>query len=116
MVCPGRHGPRDQLFERAGNEFRSALLYSCDDYAYRPNLAETLIGMKRTGEARSYLVNLWEREPENGLVNLELARIAAQTGQVEQALRYYHNAIYATWPGNQEVERRDTRLELIEFL
>ena len=39
-----------------------------------------------------------------------------QNGETEQALRYYHNAIYATWPGDQEVERRDTRLELIEFL
>ena len=64
----------------------------------------------------SYLINLWEREPENGHVNLELARIAAQKGETEQALRYYNNAIYATWPGDQEVERRDTRLELIEFL
>jgi tetratricopeptide (TPR) repeat protein len=62
------------------------------------------------------LSNLWEREPENGQVNLELARIAAQKRQTDQALRYYHNAIYATWPGDQEVERRDARLELIEFL
>ena len=62
------------------------------------------------------MINLWDREPENGLVNLELARIAAQKGETEQALRYYHNAIYAIWPGDQEVERREIRLELIEFL
>jgi tetratricopeptide (TPR) repeat protein len=49
-------------------------------------------------------------------VNLELARIAAQKGETEQALRYYHNAIYATWPGDQQVQRRDTRLELIQYL
>ncbi len=49
-------------------------------------------------------------------MNLELAYIAAQKGENEQALRYYHNAIYATWPGNQEDERRDVRLELVEFL
>ena len=48
-----------------------------------------------------------DREPENGLVNLELARIAAHKKETEQALRYYHNSIYATWPGYQEVERRD---------
>jgi hypothetical protein len=50
------------------------------------------------------------------VVNLELARIAAQRGQTEQAQRYYHNAIYATWPSDQEGRRRDTRLELIEYL
>ncbi len=105
-----------QRFERAVGEFRTALLYSRDNYSYQLNLAEALIGLKRTSEAYAYLSNLWDREPGNGLVNLELARIAAQKGQTDQALRYYHNAIYATWSGDQEVERRDARLELIEFL
>jgi len=103
-------------FESAVAEFRTALLYSRDNYSYQLNLAEALIGRKRTSEAYAYLINLWEREPENGLVNLELARIAAQKGQTEQALRYYHNAIYAPWPDDQQVERRDTSLELVEFL
>lgn len=35
---------------------------------------------------------------------------------MSQALRFYHNAIYATWPGNQETETRDCRLELIQYL
>ena len=103
-------------FDRAVNEFRTALLYSRDNYTYRLDLAEGLIGLKRTDEANAYLINLWEREPENGLVNLELARIAVQRGETEQALRYYHNAIYATWPNDQEVERRDGRFELIQYL
>src|SRR5208282_955683 len=92
-----------QRFDRAVIEFRAALVYARDDYAYQLNLAEALLGMKRSAEAAqayAYLINLWEREPENGLVNLELARIAAQRGQKDQALRYYHNAIYATWSDN----------------
>ena len=107
---------KERRFESAVSDFRTALLYSRDNYSYQLNLAQALIGLKRANEASSYLVNLWEREPENGFVNLELARIAAQKREAEQALRYYHNAIYATWPGDQQVERRDTRLELIEFL
>ncbi|HSY63602.1 MAG TPA: tetratricopeptide repeat protein [Terriglobales bacterium] len=103
-------------YELAVNEFRTALLYSRDNYTYQLDLAEALIGLKRTNEAYAYLVNLWEREPENGLVNLELARIAVQRGETEKALRYYHNAIYAIWPGDQEVQRRNARLELIEYL
>jgi tetratricopeptide (TPR) repeat protein len=109
-----------QRFDRAMVEFRAALVYSRDDYAYQLNLAQALMGLKRTGEAYAYLINLWDRQPEDGLVNLQLARIAAQQGQTEQALRYYHNAIYATWSGNQAgeagIQRRETRLELIEFL
>jgi tetratricopeptide (TPR) repeat protein len=107
---------KEQRFERAVSEFRTALIYSRDNYSYQLNLAQALIGLKQTNEAYSYLINLWEREPENGLVNLELARIAAQRRETEQALRYYHNAIYATWPGDQEIQRRDARLELINFL
>lgn len=103
-------------YDSAVTEFRSALLYSRDNYDYQLNLAEALIGVGRTTEAYSYLANLWDRQPENGVVNLDLARIAAQRGQTEQALRFYHNAIYAVWPGDQEVKRRDTRLELIEYL
>ncbi len=71
-------------FELAVNEFRSALLYSPDNYTYQLDLAEALIGLKRTSEAYAYLINPWERQPENGLVNLELARIAAQRGETER--------------------------------
>jgi tetratricopeptide (TPR) repeat protein len=105
-----------QKYDSAVTEFRSALLYSRDNYTYQLNLAEALIGLQRTGEAAAYLTNLWERQPEDGLVNLQLARIAAEKRQTEQALRYYHNAIYAAWPSDQEGKRRDARLELIEFL
>jgi tetratricopeptide (TPR) repeat protein len=107
---------KQQHFELAVNEFRTALLYSRNSYAYQFDLAEALIGLKRTNEAYAYLINLWGREPENGLVNLELARIAVQRGETDQALRYYHNAIYAIWPGDQEAEGRNARLELIEYL
>src|ERR1700721_3062096 len=91
-------------FDLAVTKFRAALLYSADNYDYQLNLAEALIGLKRTDEAYSYLVNL------------ELARIAAQKEQREQTQRYYHNAIYATWPSDQEGKRNETRLELIEYL
>ena len=103
-------------FDAAVTEFRAALLYSRDDYSYQLNLAEALIGMRHTGEASTYLLNLWDREPEDGLVNLELARIATQQAQTDQAVRYYHNAVYAVWPADQEEKRRDARLELIELL
>jgi len=105
-----------QRFDSAVTEFRAALRYSRDNYSYQLNLAEALVGLKRTAEAYTYFINLWDRQPEDGLVNLELARIAAQKQETDRALRFYHNAIYATWPGDEEVERRDARLELIEFL
>jgi predicted Zn-dependent protease len=104
---------RSQRYPAAVRDFRAALLYSRDNYTYQLNLAEALLGMKRTGAASAYLLNLWDRQPEDGLVNLELARIAAQKGQLAQAVRYYHDAVYAVWPRDQETQRREARLELI---
>lgn len=103
-------------FSPAVTEFRTALLYSRDDFDYQLNLAEALIGLKHTGEASAYLLNLWDREPDNGLVNLELARIAAQQGQFKEASHYYHDAVYAAWPAGEESKRTQARLELIELL
>jgi tetratricopeptide (TPR) repeat protein len=103
-------------YEAAVTEFRTSLLYSRDNFSYQLNLAESLIGLRRTGEASTYLLNLWEREPENGLVNLELARIEAQQGQNEEAVRYYHDAVYAAWPTEDESQRSTARLELIDLL
>jgi tetratricopeptide (TPR) repeat protein len=100
----------------AVDDFRGALIYSRDNYSYQLSLAEALVGLKRTSEARAYLINLWERQPENGFVNRELARIYAQNGDTDKALRYYHNAIYSAWPDDLESERRQTRIELIHFL
>lgn len=103
-------------YESAVSAFRTALLYSRDNDAYRLSLAEALLGLKRDDEAHAYLVNLWEQEPDNGMVSLELARIAVNKNQTEQALRYYHNAIYGTWAEDADTQRRKTRLELIAYL
>jgi hypothetical protein len=103
-------------YDAAVTEFRAALLYSRDNYVYQLNLAEALIGAVQTGQAYAYLLNLWDREPEDGLVNLDLARIAASKGQTQEAIRYYHDAVYAIWPSNEESQRREARLELIDLL
>ena len=103
-------------YKRAVTEFRTALQYSRDNDQYQLSLAEALLGVDRTDEAYAYLINLWDKQPENGVVNLELARIAVNKKQTDRALRFYHNAIYATWPGNQETERNNARLELINYL
>jgi len=103
-------------YDAAVMEFRAALLYSRDDYNYQLNLAEALIGLRRTGEASAYLLNLWDRQPENGLVNVELARIAVQLGRTDDAVRYYHDAVYAAWSPHEQEKRRAARLELIELL
>ena len=70
----------------------------------------------RTEAARSALLALRESAPEDPDINLQLARLAADRQDVTEALRYYHNALYASWPTEQADARRRVRLELIHFL
>ncbi|HVM74335.1 MAG TPA: tetratricopeptide repeat protein [Candidatus Saccharimonadales bacterium] len=103
-------------YSAAVNEFRTALRYSPGNFDYELSLAEALLELKRADEAFEYLDSLRERQPDNGQVNLLLGRIAAASHKTDEALRFYHNAMYATWPSDQELRRRDTRIELIEYL
>jgi tetratricopeptide (TPR) repeat protein len=97
-------------------DFRNALAYSRDNALYRLHLALALTAANRIEEARAHLLSLWERQPGDGTVNLELARLAARQGKVADAERYFHNAIFGVWPGNPDEARRDVRFELCDFL
>ncbi|HEV2118112.1 MAG TPA: tetratricopeptide repeat protein [Terriglobales bacterium] len=98
-------------------DFRNALYYSHDDPAYRLRLAEALAAGNHIAEAQSYLLTLWQDEPGNSTVNLQLARLAAREGKTQTALRYYHGAIYGFWTeGDAAARRQETRLELIHYL
>jgi tetratricopeptide (TPR) repeat protein len=102
--------------EAALEYFRSALVYSSNDPRIEIRLTHTLAAAGHFPEARAYLLNLWEREPGNGTVNLELGRLAAHSGSAAQAVQYYHNAVYGQWEDNPAEHRRQARLELAEFL
>jgi tetratricopeptide (TPR) repeat protein len=102
--------------DRAIEEFRAALLYSPDNFAYELSLARALRDTGRTAEAESYLVSLWERAPQDAAVNLALGRLAVRQGQVDKAIQYYHNAIYGVWAGNADASRVSAWFELVEFL
>ncbi len=98
-------------------DFRNALYYSHDDPAYRLRLAQALVAANSIPEAQSYLASLWQDEPSNSTVNLELARLAVKQGDTTAALRYYHGAIYGLWPGGDApAQRQQSRLELIYYL
>jgi tetratricopeptide (TPR) repeat protein len=75
-----------------------------------------LLADGRLTEARSYLVNLWDRSPGSGEVNLDLAHVAVQTGDMEEAIRYFRGASFGSWEKDPELRRRNVRLELCEFL
>jgi tetratricopeptide (TPR) repeat protein len=101
---------------KAIEDFRSALSFDQENDAYQFNLARALEADHRTDEAHSYLLDLWDRKPQDGAVNLELGRLAAQNHSSNRSIRYYHNAIYGLWDTAPEANRHQARMELIKFL
>jgi tetratricopeptide (TPR) repeat protein len=101
------------------DDFRAALTCDPSNSHYQLSLGRALRDTgdpRRLDEAEAYLLDLWQRTPENGTINLALARVAARRGSIEDALRYYHNAMYGVWPSDADANRRKARLELIDFL
>lgn len=102
--------------DRAIEEFRAALTCDRANPQYQLSLGRALRDTGRLDEAESYLDSLWQRTPDDGTINLALARVAARRGSVDDALRYYHNAMYGVWSTDPDANRRDARVELVEFL
>jgi tetratricopeptide (TPR) repeat protein len=101
---------------KAIEDFTQALVYSRSNARYRLRLAQAMIAANQAAEARPYLLRLWEQAPGDGTVNLELARLAARTGAVSEAIRYFQNAVYGVWERDPEKQRRQVRLELCDYL
>ncbi len=94
----------------------SALLYAPGQRQMEISLASALASAGRTAEATVYFNTLRETEPGNGEINLQLARLAVRSGNEELAKNYFHAAIYGNWEGDGYLKRRDTRLELVDYL
>ncbi len=106
-------------FDDAIAAFRAALTCDPANSQYQLSLARALRDSgdpRRLDEAESYLVALWQRTPQDAAVNLALARVAAHRGSIEDATRYYHNAMYGVWTSDEDTNRRKARIELIQFL
>jgi tetratricopeptide (TPR) repeat protein len=102
--------------DRAVEHFRAALVYDPDNDQLQLSLGRALRDSNRLEEAQLYLLSLWERAPEDGTINLALGRLAARQGNLDDVLRYYHNAIYGRWKTDPEANIRASRFELCEYL
>lgn len=92
--------------------------YGLEDTGTQLELAEALAEMntpRSLGEAAVYLNTLWEKEPGNGNINLQLARVLAKQKQTASALDHYHAAVYGVWQGHGAVLGRQARLEMVRY-
>jgi tetratricopeptide (TPR) repeat protein len=94
----------------------TALGYARADRATEMELASALAEAGRLQEATAYFSALWDKEPGNGTINLQLARLAVRQRQATSAIEHYHAAIYGVWEGDGTIRRRQVRLELVRYL
>lgn len=94
---------------------RTALSYAPGTRRYELLLAEALGQAGHTEESYQYFMSLWDAEPGNGPVNLELARLAARRHDRPAAINFYRAAIYGTWEGDGVSRRAEVRLELARY-
>jgi Tfp pilus assembly protein PilF len=103
--------------DQAVAAFRKASVSDRSNGVYARSLAQALEMDNREFEARELLSQERETAPENPQINIELARIAARQNDIPEAVRYYHNALYGIWVGEEvDAQRQAIRRELINFL
>jgi cytochrome c-type biogenesis protein CcmH/NrfG len=119
LYAEGLAEARANRYDDAINAFRAALTCEPTNSQYQLSLARALRDSNdpnRLDEAESYLIALWQRAPQDAAVNLALARVAAHRGSIDDATRYYHNAMYGVWNSDPDANRSKARIELIQFL
>ncbi len=112
----GEQALRDNKPQAAIDALSSALAFEPNDRSTAIKLAEALASAGRIQEATVYFNALLESEQGNGLINLQLARLAARQENESQAIEDYQRAIYGNWEGDGYVRRREVRFELINYL
>src|SRR6202451_1008036 len=112
----GEQALRDGKPQAAIDDLRSDVAYAPSDRNTEIKLAEALASAGRIQEATVYFNALLESQQGSGLINLQLARLAARQGNQDQAIEDYQRAIYGNWEGDGYVRRREVRFELINYL
>lgn len=103
--------PRDAIAA-----LRTALSYAPNERDYELLLAQALGEDGHTEEATNYFLNLWDSQPGDGFLNLQLARLARQSHRKQTAINYYRASVFGSWNGDGVTHRREVRLELIDYL
>lgn len=102
--------------EPAVVSLRRAVSRDPENREYRLALANALAASRLNDEAKRVLLILREAEPEDAEANLQFARLEARGADADAARRYYESALAGLWRPENAEERREVRLELIDFL
>jgi len=104
-----------ERYQEAIEQYRNALSISHSGRD-RLALAQVLEKAGRSNEAEIYFRESLRDKSDSGPANLGLARIAIAGGNLQDAVNYYHRAIYGSWSEQRQANRTLTRIELVNAL
>lgn len=102
--------------KEAIEDLHSALEYAPGQRDLEVELAMALAAANQNLEAAAYFNSLLDAQPGNGLIHLQLARLAAKQANASVAVEHYQRALDGTWEGDGYLRRLSVRLELAGFL
>ena len=100
----------------AADRLSAAVSLDRSNVAYALGLAQAMAAQGRAADAQQMLDGLLERAPNDGAVNLTMARLLATTHHPRDAVAFYHRAIYGRWGADSVSQRMAARFELIDQL
>ena len=102
----GEHHLAAGQTESAIRALRRATAINRDNRTYRLALAAALAADRQDDAATQVLLGVRELTPEDPEVNVQLARLEARHDDLTGTVRYYQNAVYGSWSGDQLDARR----------
>ncbi|MEP6574381.1 MAG: tetratricopeptide repeat protein [Gemmatimonadota bacterium] len=107
----GRHE-----FAAAVDRLQGALADERTNPLYQRALASALLGASDLTGAGTLLNERLQQQPTDAEASLLMARVLARQGKHEDAVSYYHRAIYGHWDDDPAGSRIAARFELVELL
>ena len=103
-------------YEQATDQLNNALAIERENRDYLRTLAQAQLADGKAKEADSTLNQVLSNDSTDGLANLLKGRVLVKEDRFEEAVSYFHRAIYGHWAEDAEGNRRRARFELIDLL
>ncbi|HEY4359788.1 MAG TPA: tetratricopeptide repeat protein [Bryobacteraceae bacterium] len=116
FYAEGQHLLSQGKGAEAVERFRSALSVERDSQDYQLALGRALLAAGRSADAEVALNELLQQNPIGAATNLAMARVLAKEDKIEDAVFYYHRAIYGQWKEDAHANQLTARFELTDLL
>ncbi len=101
---------------QAIDRIKDAIAMERGNRDYLRTLAQAQLAAGKTDDAEATLTDLLQSDSTDGLASLIMARVMAKEGRFEEAVSYYHRAVYGQWGQDAAANQLHARFELIDLL